>query len=194
MSVGGYVLAGGNSSRMGTDKALLQIDGIALAQQTAALVREAAGNATLVGDPTKYGGLGIPVIPDLRPGNGPLAGMEAALLHSNAEWNLIVACDMACLRVDFLAGLCARALDLPAGADGLVPCDANQRRQPLSAIYRRRCLTAFSAALDAGTRKVTEVIAGLNMHTWEAPDPLVFQNMNTPEEWNRYVNGRTNRD
>jgi molybdenum cofactor guanylyltransferase len=191
MSVAGYVLAGGNSTRMGTDKALLQIDGVALVQQTAALVQTAAGPVSIVGDPEKYSGLGYAVIADGRPGNGPLAGMEAALLDSTSEWNLIVACDMGSLNAEFLDGLCARALLLPVEADCLVPSGPDRRLQPLSAVYRRRCLGAFSRALDAGIRKVTEVVGSLNAINWQAPDPRVFQNINTPEEWNRYVNGRT---
>jgi molybdopterin-guanine dinucleotide biosynthesis protein A len=191
MSVAGYVLAGGNSTRMGTDKALLQIDGMVLAQRAAALVQRAAGNATLVGDPEKYSRLGFAVIPDRRPGNGPLGGMEAALMYTASEWNLIVACDMASLRSDFLESLCAAAEALSDEADCLVPVSPDQRQQPLSALYRRRCVTAFSQALDAGIRKVTGVIATLNMRLWQTSDALVFQNINTPEEWNRYVNGRT---
>ena len=191
MSVAGYVLAGGNSTRMGTDKALLQIDGIALAQQTARLVESVVGNATLVGAPGKYARLGFAVIPDRRPGNGPLGGMEAALLHTGCEWNLIVACDMASLAGDFLQGLCAAAQALPDDADCVVPVGPDQRAQPLSALYRRRCVTAVSLALDAGVRRVTALIATLKTKTWQATDTLMFQNINTPEEWNRYVNGRT---
>jgi molybdopterin-guanine dinucleotide biosynthesis protein A len=176
---------------MGTDKALLQIDGVALIQQTAALVQAVAGRAAIIGDPEKYSGLGYPVIADRRPGNGPLAGMEAALSDTNFEWNLIVACDMGSLSTDFLEDLCSRALLLPAEADCLIPAGPDGRLQPLSAIYRRRCLAAFSGALDRGIRKVTEVAGSLRVINWQAPDPHVFQNINTPEEWNRYVNGRT---
>jgi molybdenum cofactor guanylyltransferase len=191
MSVAGYVLAGGNSTRMGTDKALLQIDGVALVQQNAALVQATTGRASIVGDPQKYSGLGYPVVADRRPGNGPLAGMEAALLDSRFELNLIVACDMGSLNADFLERLYARALALPNEADCLIPVGPDQRLQPLSAVYRRRCAAAFSAALDAGIRKVTEVVGSLDAIKWQAPDSQVFQNINTPEEWTRYVNGRT---
>src|ERR1700761_2959679 len=103
MSVAGYVLAGGNSTRMGRDKDLLQIDGVALVQHNAALVHAAADRATIVGDPEKYSGLGYPIVADRRPGNGPLGGMESALMDSTFEWNLIVACDMGSLSAEFLA-------------------------------------------------------------------------------------------
>jgi molybdopterin-guanine dinucleotide biosynthesis protein A len=149
------------------------------------------GRVSIVGEPQKYSGLGYTVIADRRPGHGPLAGMEAALMDSTCEWNLILACDLGALSVEFLDGLCARAVLLPEEADCLVPCGGDGRLQPLTAMYRGRCLAAISGALDAGIRKVTEVVGTLNVTKWQAPDVSVFQNINTPEEWNRYVNGRT---
>jgi molybdopterin-guanine dinucleotide biosynthesis protein A len=192
MSIAGYVLAGGQSTRMGTDKALLPVSGRMLVEQVAGLVRTAAGNVTLIGDPEKYSWLELRVIPDARVGMGPLAGMEAALLDTSCEWNLIAACDMASLRADFLRELCRMALALPDAVDCLVPASGpEQRWQPLSALYRRRCLNQITAALDRGIRKVTDVAASLNVHIWHFPDAVVFQNINTPEDWNRYLNGRT---
>jgi molybdopterin-guanine dinucleotide biosynthesis protein A len=188
MCIAGYVLAGGKSTRMGTDKALLEIDGVALASRVGALVRRVTANVTLIGDPSKYSGLGMRVIPDHRPGEGPLAGMETALLDSASEWNLILACDLAALQAGFLAELCSLALTLDPPIDCLVPY--SNKMQPLSALYRRGCLSIFSRALDNGIRKVTDVVASLNFEMWKAPSDDVFQNINTPEEWNRYLNGR----
>ncbi len=191
MSVAGYVLAGGKSTRMGADKALLLSDGVALAQRVAAIVHKAAGNATLVGEPEKYASLGYPVIPDLRSGLGPLGGMEAALRHSASEWNLMAACDMTSLQGDFLESLCSEAGQLPLETDCLVPVGPDARPQPLSALYRRRCLAAFSQALDRNQRKVTDVVNSLKVCFWHTTDSQSFQNVNTPEDWNEYVNGRS---
>jgi molybdopterin-guanine dinucleotide biosynthesis protein A len=190
MSVAGYVLAGGNSSRMGTDKAKLQMNGISLAARTASFVHSATGSATLVGDPAKYGDLGFRVIPDRRTGQGPLAGMEVALADSNSEWTLIVACDLVALRQDFLSLICGHAVELPQDIDCLIPSGPDHRWQPLSGVYRQRCLPVFSAALDAGNRKVTAVLASLKLNLWQTELENVFQNINTPEEWIRYINGR----
>jgi molybdenum cofactor guanylyltransferase len=192
MSVAGYVLAGGNSTRMGTDKALLRTGGVAMVQRIAGIVQHAAGSATLIGDPEKYRSLGFPVVADLRPGFGPLGGMEAALSHTDCEWNLIAACDLAALRADFLATLCAQAGRLDARADCLVPSGPDGRLQPLTAVYRRRCLAVFSAALDCARRKVNEALDSLEVRLWQTNDPQLFQNVNTPDDWNRYVNDLIN--
>jgi len=192
MSVAGYVLAGGNSTRMGMDKALLRNGGVALAERAAIALKQVTGKATLVGDPAKYSALGFPVIPDLRPGNGPLAGMEAALLHSGSEWNVILACDMAALDAGLIETLCDKASALPSSADCLVPVIGGTKLQPLTAIYRKRCLAAVSSALDADRRRVTDLVRALSAEFWCVSDPQPFQNVNTPEDWNRYVNGCVN--
>jgi molybdenum cofactor guanylyltransferase len=193
VSMAGYVLAGGRSSRMGQDKALLHVgSSVTMLQSIAQRVEESAGKVTLVGNPLKYGHFGYPVIPDLRQGCGPLAGMEAALSHSLAEWNLILACDLANSRTDFLNTLCIEAGTVSSDFDCLVPQACDSRMQPLCALYRRRCLPIIANALDAGTRRVTDVVAGLAVFLRPVTESELFQNLNTPEDWNRYVNDRIN--
>jgi molybdopterin-guanine dinucleotide biosynthesis protein A len=150
----GFVLAGGASRRMGRDKALLPWNGATLVEHVAAQVREAVGSVTLVGHPERFGALPLPAIPDLRPDSGPLAGIEAALLASDADWNLVVACDMPAITAKILRYL----LD-HAHADCLVPVSASGRLHPLCAVYHRRCGPVFAAALDRGVRRMTEALA-----------------------------------
>ena len=105
----GYVLVGGRSSRMGRDKAMLPFHGATLAQWIAKQVAEAAGSAMLVGNASTG-------IADLYPSEGPVGGILTALAHSDADWNLIVACDMPQADAPFLRRLldAARsALTLP---------------------------------------------------------------------------------
>lgn len=156
VSCAGYVLVGGRSSRMGRDKALLPFRGGRLAQSVARAVSEAAGNATLVGDPGRYHALGYAVISDLHPGEGPLGGIVTALRHSIADWNLITACDMPNLNPDMLRGLLRTATE--SGADALLPLGLEGRPEPLCALYHRRCLEPFEGAFAAGIRKVTAAL------------------------------------
>jgi molybdopterin-guanine dinucleotide biosynthesis protein A len=178
------VLVGGKSSRMARDKALLPFRGGALAGYVAAMVASAAGSATLIGDPQKYGHLGYPVLPDRSPGIGPVGGIESALSYTVADWNLVLACDMPAISAEFLRGLLDAAEC--AGADALLPAGPSGRLEPLSAVYHRRCGATLRRALEAGVRKVTEALAGLEVAPWTVSDAACFENLNTPEEWACY--------
>ena len=115
MQRSGFVLAGGGSSRMGRDKALLPYRGITLLEHLARTVQEAAGAVALVGDPVRYSSLGYPVYRDKFPGCGPLGGIYTALAVSSTDWNLIVACDMPGISVDVLRILLDSAPESGAG-------------------------------------------------------------------------------
>jgi len=169
---------------MGRDKALLPFRGGALAGHVAATVAAAAGSVTLIGDPQKYGHLGYAVLPDRQPGAGPVGGIESALSYTAADWNLVLACDMPALPAEFLRGL-LDAAEL-AGADVLAPAGPSGRLEPLSAVYHRRCLQTLRRALDAGVRKVTDALAGLQVARLTVDNAACFENLNTPEEWACY--------
>ena len=159
-----------------------------MASHVAAIVAAAAGSATLIGDPQKYGCLGYPVLPDRRPGAGPAGGIESALSYSAADWNLILACDMPAISTGFLRGLLDAAERL--NADALLPAGLDGRLEPLSAVYHRRCLEALRQALEEGVRKVTDALAGLEVARLAVDDAACFENLNTPEEWARYHDAR----
>jgi molybdopterin-guanine dinucleotide biosynthesis protein A len=180
LSTAGYVLVGGRSSRFGADKALLDWHGRPLALHVAREVQEAAGVVTLVGAPERYAHLGLAVILDPVSGHGPLAGLQAALEHTSADWNLVVACDMPNLTAPFLRSL----LETAAGRDPdlLLPRDAAGRAEPLCAVYHRRCLPAIQAAIRQDIHKMTDAFASLRVLWWPVADPRIFANLNTPAD------------
>jgi len=180
----GFVLAGGGSTRMGVDKALLDAGGAPLLKRIAEEVRAAAGSVVVVGRPDRYARMGFDVIADLRSGAGPLGGIETALTASRAEWNLIVACDMPRLRARDMRGW-IDAADR-AGADALVCVGPSGRPEPLAAVYRASCLDAVSAALDAGVRKITDALRDLQVFHFRLDNDLLTANLNTPEDWARF--------
>jgi len=181
-----FVLAGGRSSRMGRDKALLPFRGRPLVGHVATQARAVTDNITLVGDVSRYANLGYPVIPDLFPGSGPLAGIHAALARTHSEWNLILACDMPQVTAEFLVRLVARA---EAGrAAAVIPVGPDGVTQPLCAVYHHQCASAVAHALENHIHKVTEGVATLDIDFWSVPHSHYFRNLNTPEEWAAYSN------
>ena len=183
----GYILAGGESSRMGRAKALLEIDGESLLVRTARLVESVVGTATVIGRTSEYPALGLRLIDDDWPGAGPLGAIATALRASDAPWNLILACDLPYLSRDWLEFLVRRAL--ASGADAILPMNA-LGAEPLCAMYHKRGETSVRAAVESGVRKVTDGLKQLCVERiepaeWKAFDSqgLLFKNMNSPEDY-----------
>lgn len=175
---------------MGRNKALLSYSGRTLLDRISEQVAAAAGSVVLVGDPRLSECLAFPVIADNFPGSGPLAGIEAALAATAAEWNLMVACDMPNVSAAFLAGLRqAAAGDFTESAAHkcVIPRTPDGRIHPLCAAYRRDCLETVRRALNGGERKVATVVSGLNPVYWPAHNFTHLQNVNTPLEWSRFI-------
>ncbi|HNY39858.1 MAG TPA: molybdenum cofactor guanylyltransferase [Bryobacteraceae bacterium] len=177
----GFVLAGGASSRMGRDKALLDYQGMALAAWVASRVEAAAGRVSLVGGGEKYVHLGYPVLNERYADCGPLSGIEAALRLGGAEWSLVVACDMAGVQTGWLAGI----LDA-AGGPGIQAVCVRQSGgaiEPLCAVYHESCLGPVQALLESGVYKASALFSEINGLALDAKWAGELRNVNTPEDW-----------
>jgi molybdenum cofactor guanylyltransferase len=193
VSIAGFILAGGESSRMGVDKGLLQIAGVPMIVRAARLAESVLGApAVVVGTPEKYRGLGLRAMADDWPGCGPLGGIATALRASAADWNLIVACDLPYLTPQWLEYLLQRARD--SAEEAVVPMNlgpANKRgAEPLCAVYHQGCEPSLRRALEQGVRKVTDGLAELRVEVIEPAkwkgfdsDGLLFKNVNTPADY-----------
>jgi molybdopterin-guanine dinucleotide biosynthesis protein A len=149
-----FVLAGGQSTRMGRDKAVLQFEGCPLIEHALAKLRMLGFSPRIAGtrsDLTAW----APIIPDNYPGSGPLAGIEAALSASDSDLNLFLPVDLPLLPVGFLRWMTARARETSALAT--IPL-LQDRPQPLCAIYHRDLLPHIQSALAAGDFKVIRAI------------------------------------
>lgn len=165
---------------MGRDKALLPLDGSTMIETIAGRVLRAAGSATIIGPVEKYAHFGFPVVPDAVENRGPLGGLYTALLHTRAEWNLIVACDMPVLTEEFLKRLVEAAA--ACGADCLAPV-AGGKTDPLCAVYHARVLPAARSAIDRKLLKMQDFVSTLHTSLWPVSDPQPLMNVNTPAEW-----------
>ena len=184
MRTAGFVLVGGQSSRMGRDKALLPWNSASLVEDVAATVKAAAGSVTLIGDLSRYRHLGYDCLSDRRPGLGPLAGIDAALSSYRGELNLIAACDMPGLPLTWLKLL----LEIAAQSDALCThlVDSNGVMHPLCAVYRSDCLPMVQNALEEKRLRLTDLLTSLNARSVVVPSPV--WNVNTPEEWSAWQN------
>ena len=183
-----FVLAGGKSTRMGRTKATLELDGETLLERALKLASSAAAEAILVGPRAELGTY-CRVVEDVYPGQGPLAGIHAALAASTTELNLVLAVDTPFLEPRFLEYLVAQAREsgavvtLPRTADGF---------HPLAAVYRPAFREAAERALRQGRNKIDALFAEVEVRILESDEleelafaPAIFENLNTPEDVER---------
>ena len=184
--VTGLILAGGASSRMGRNKALIDLDGEPLVARVAAALAPVSDERLIVAnDPAPYRFLGLPIVPDIEPGYGPLMGLYSGLKAASGELALLVAVDMPFLSPDFLRYL----LSLAPGYDVVIP-EAQGRLHPLCAVYRRAtCLPAVEAAIARGQRRLIAFHPQVRVRRVPeealrrvSPDLRALINVNTPEE------------
>ena len=189
--VAGFVLAGGRSSRMGRDKAFLEIAGLPLVSRAARLLEPLAGPITAIGPPELLVSHGLAAHADVYPETGPLGGIASALMHANRPWSLIIACDMPYLSREWLEYLMGRAL--ASSGDVVLPESAYSGKpqpEPLSALYHQRACAPIRAALERGVRKVMDGLTGLQIERVSPVDSkpfdmegMLFQNLNPMEDY-----------
>ena len=185
-STAAFILAGGRSSRMGADKAFLDLAGKPLIARAVDLVREIVPEVTIVGDRRKFAAFG-PVIQDVYRDCGPLGGIHAALMDSRAELNVILAVDLPFVSAQFLRYLLMRAES--SGTTVSVPSIGGYF-QPLCAVYRKQFLFSAEHALSEGKNKIDHLFREVTLCTVSEEDMTangfdvsIFRNLNTPEDW-----------
>jgi len=183
MEATGFVLAGGGSTRMGRDKALLPYRGTTLLEHIASIVRQAAGTATIIGDPDRYRNVGFPVCPDQILHCGPMGGIYTALSVTASDWNLVVACDMPMLSAPVLRRLIDHSFQSPSNC--IVGTGPGGEPHPLCAVYHRRCLPLLEQAVRDKRFRMKGLLSELDAEH-VALDPSALANVNTPGEWVRF--------
>lgn len=195
MTLAALILAGGRSRRMGQDKALLEIDGVPLLRRTWEVAHHLTPQVSIVTPhrdryqpylPPTAQWMAEPPPPAPLPPAGPLAAFAHALPQVNAEWVLLLACDLPNLRPDPLHQWLQALPTLPMAAIAYVPKTA-QGWEPLCGFYRRAGLPSLQDYLATGQRSFqtwldqSEVVA-----IAEVPVDLLA-NCNTPADWQRWT-------
>lgn len=173
------ILAGGQSRRMGQNKALLPLHGQPLIAHIAAQLRPAFAELLVsANDADLYQFLGLPVVADATPGSGPLMGILSCLQAARHEWLFVTGCDVPDINLAFIAAM----QQLSADCDVVMPLDANGRPEPLFALYRKSVIPVAQALLAAGGRRIIDILPALRV----AHPPLPggwLKNLNTPDDY-----------
>ena len=180
-----FILAGGQSRRMGQDKAFLELGGRSLLARAMEIAESVTPTVRIVAPQEKFLTIAR-TIEDVYTGCGPLGGIHSALASTSTELNLVMAVDLPFVGAEFLSYLVSQAtqvtalVTVPEGAKGY---------QPLCAVYRRDFRETAENALKKKKHKIdalfdtveTRVITEQEM-TRMGFSPRMFQNLNTPEE------------
>ena len=173
------LFAGGASRRMGTDKALLPWRGSTLVRYLAGELDFFSEKLLSAQQPSLLPGADWRLVPDLRPGCGPLGALESVLSAMRSDAALCVACDLPFFTRE-LGQAMLRAFR--EGADCLICRDETGRVHPVCAIYQRRILPVVIERLQAGDFRMMHLLANLKTDYFPVT-AAQMQNANTPEIW-----------
>lgn len=152
-NINGYILAGGKSSRMGTDKGLLFLNGKLIIQTIIEQLQPAVNKTIIVSNNAEYKKFGLEVIPDLIKDKGPAGGILTALSHTDAERIFVVSCDMPFITTDAIQFMIERSvhsqITLPVYHSEL---------QPLFGVYSKNCLPLWQRLIEKGMIKLQEMV------------------------------------
>ncbi|MBT1073210.1 molybdenum cofactor guanylyltransferase [Pelotalea chapellei] len=184
--VTGVILAGGLSSRMGSNKALLPYKGGRFIEAIHRQLSELFDEVLLVtNQPDQYAFLGCRMVADLHPGMGALAGLHSGLHHAATPHIFAVACDM-----PYLNNTLIRRLAALRGHNDVVIPQGEMGVEPLHAMYAKECLGPMENALQSGRRRIISFFPEVRVNTFSRsvvaaidPDFNSFRNINTPEEY-----------
>lgn len=185
--LGVAILAGGKSSRMGTDKGLVHLNGVALIQRIVSQVLVISPNIFVVTNRLdEYRRFGYPMVADVYPDIGPLGGLYTALNYDKHEYTMVLSCDMPFVNQALLLHM----VDIIGEYDAVVPrLRPDAKPEPLRAIYHKRCEEHMLNAITSGKRRAISFFDNIDVRyvertEIEAIDPGIrsFFNANTPED------------
>ncbi|HKY43289.1 MAG TPA: molybdenum cofactor guanylyltransferase [Pyrinomonadaceae bacterium] len=192
-----FILAGGASSRMGTDKSQLLVAGQTFTERIADTLLKVTDSVTIVAQSidASLDASALPRVPDIYPQWGALGGVHAALAAADREWAIVVACDLPFVTSELFLHLAELRLD----HDAVVPVQMDNRPQPLAALYRiDPCRRRATELIEAGKRRPLDLLEAVKTR-WVAFEEIrnldqaerFFVNINTPEDYHKAIRGHS---
>lgn len=180
------ILCGGQSRRMGTDKARLTWNGQDFLDRITESLSPADEILLSVAQPDQFAEKTPPKVVDLFPECGPLSGLYSSLIACKNALLFAVSCDMPL--VDFSTVLLLLS-HLEERDDAVVPIDGNGRIQPLCALYRKRTAPIFLQQLQRRDYRIRSVFSEFSTKyvPLSPPQDRVFQNLNTPQDYRCFL-------
>jgi len=182
------ILAGGASSRMGTDKAMLMVEGQPVVKRLAGRLMQNFEQVIIsANDRDRFAFLGLQIVQDELPDHGPLGGIVSGLKASANDVNFIVACDIPEIDMSFVRAIIRKCRDY----DAVVPRQSPGQYEPLFAVYRKSSLAGLEAALDSGKNRITDALSSSRVKYIQLDSSFTLTNLNTVEDYLKFTGKKT---
>lgn len=184
------ILAGGKSRRMGhKNKPFLKFGNISFIEVTLNKLSNFDDVIIVTNDPDDYAHLGVRVVKDILPHEGPLGGIYTGLRYAKYDNAVVVPCDTPFIDPGVIEYIASKACEY----DGVVPF-VDGYYQPLCAAYSKECIELFETSLNNGITKIIDLYHQMNMY-YISKDEIevygnydyMFLNINTPEDYDKYI-------
>ncbi|MBI5901878.1 MAG: molybdenum cofactor guanylyltransferase [Deltaproteobacteria bacterium] len=186
------ILAGGQSSRMGFNKAFIEIEARPIIERSVKLLKGLFRDVIVIAnDVPAYERLDVRVASDLIKGAGSLGGIYTAIFHSGSNHTFVTACDMPYLNADVIGKIISSA----GGYDAVVPFIGSELH-PMHAIYSKRCLKPIRSMIDEGNFRIKDLFNRIDVRRLVVEDfkglpaALSVTNVNTREDLSRILKDR----
>ena len=183
MLITGIILSGGQSTRMGTDKALIQFNGKTLLENAIEICKPVCHEIIISSNNPDHETFGYQVVPDEIKNCGPISGIYSCLKKSTMNWNFFISVDSAFVTEDFVQFLISETGEF----DAVVPIHENGK-EPLVALYHKNCLPVIHEKIELKDYKMHNLLNVLNtkfinVDSWVKKYPSIFKNLNRPEDF-----------
>lgn len=180
MQITAIILAGGKSKRMGTDKALLEINGTPLLEKSITLCKQVSDTILLSSNQSEHQSFGYPVIADEINNCGPIGGISSCLKKSTTEWNFVISVDAVFVETTFIQYLFSEI----GNVDAIIPF-SDKGNEPLIGLYNRNCLPVMAENIRNGDYKMQNLLRSVtakfvDASEWVKRYPKLFHNLNSP--------------
>jgi molybdopterin-guanine dinucleotide biosynthesis protein A len=184
----GYILAGGKSSRMGTDKGLLLFEGKPMIQYVIDQMQAVFTKVVIVSNNPEYEKFGLEVLPDLIKDIGPAGGIYTALQHSETQFNFVVSCDM-----PFVTAAAIEFIVNNTNDSQIVLLENKGKMEPLFGMYSKECEEIWLKLIEEGKIKLQDMVLHFILKTIQVENNEIFgasffKNINTKEDFNNALN------
>lgn len=183
-----FILAGGKSSRMGSDKGLMTFRGKPMVLHVAETLSRSFHSVRIISNSDAYTKFGMEVIPDDIPGKGPIGGIVTGLRKSTSEWSFFAACDMPLITTELITLLTNQIDNQNTAVCDAILFSIGGRLEPVFGLYHKNALVKFEVMISANQFRLQDIRNNMKVGEVDLPvsSAVSLKSINTREDLDKY--------